>query len=95
LRSRGLNELQARVRIALHLEVVRALAVRLAELRELVEAALVTTARGQGFDLTPFESARFYETGELPERVERAGREWGRRWRAKRRKNPARARMKP
>jgi hypothetical protein len=54
-------------------------------LRDLLEAALEETARDRGFDLTPAEAERFLETGELPERVEQAGRDWGSHRRAGRR----------
>jgi hypothetical protein len=49
-----------------------------------MEAALEETAKDGGFELTPAEAELFFETGELPARVEQAGRDWGARWRASR-----------
>jgi hypothetical protein len=54
------------------------------ELRALLAAAVEETAKDAGFDLTPTEAELLFETGELPPRVEQAGRDWEARWRGSR-----------
>jgi hypothetical protein len=50
--------------------------------RALVRAGLEAAERGEGHDLTEKEAAHYYETGELPERVQRVGELWAERCRA-------------
>ncbi|MGO9838142.1 MAG: hypothetical protein ACLP1X_28505 [Polyangiaceae bacterium] len=49
---------------------------------DLLRAGLEATERGEGHDLTEKEAAHYYETGELPERVQQVGEVWAERCRA-------------
>ena len=51
---------------------------------EILRAGLEATEHGEGIDLTSEEAQHYYETGELPERVQRAGERWAESWRASR-----------
>ena len=54
------------------------------DLDELLRAGVEGVERGEGIDLTNEEAQHYYETGELPERVQRAGERWADSWRASR-----------
>ena len=54
------------------------------DLDDLMRAGVEAAERGEGIDLTNEEAQHYYETGELPERVQRAGKCWAESWRASR-----------
>jgi hypothetical protein len=49
-----------------------------------LRAGLEAEARGDGLDLTPQEAEHYFDTGELPERVQHAGEAWAEQWHASR-----------
>jgi hypothetical protein len=52
---------------------------------DLVRAALESADRGDSTDLTSAEAEHYYETGELPQRVQQRGERWAQRCLASRR----------
>jgi hypothetical protein len=54
------------------------------DVEDVLRAGLEATERGEGIDLTTDEAQHYYETGELPERVQQAGVLWAESWRASR-----------
>jgi hypothetical protein len=51
---------------------------------DLLRAGVEAAERGEGIELTNEEAQHYYETGELPERAQRAGERWAESWRASR-----------
>jgi hypothetical protein len=49
--------------------------------KAIVRAGVEAAERGDGIDLAKQEAEHYYETGELPEHVRRAGDLWAERWR--------------
>jgi hypothetical protein len=54
------------------------------DLDDLLRAGAEAAERGEGNDLTSDEAQHYYESGELPERVQREGERWAQSWRASR-----------
>jgi hypothetical protein len=54
------------------------------DIEDVLCAGLEAAERGEGIDLTTDEAQHYCETGELPERVQRAGELWVESWRASR-----------
>jgi hypothetical protein len=54
------------------------------DFEDLLRGGVESAECGEGIDLTSEEALHYYETGELPERVQRARERWAESWRASR-----------